>query len=135
MLFYKVQQFMLGKEAVLAVTVLSLSQLVCSINEALVKHPPSCRGEVPTQPSHLPRTFQNPINIQEFTPAEPMREESVAVFWLNSMCLISACFFALSVLLSQEVTIKMQFVMDVASRDFAQMRIPSLWLLQIHPIN
>lgn len=64
-----------------------------------------------------------------------MREESVAVFWLNSMCLISACFFALSVLLSQEVTIKMQFVMDVASRDFAQMRIPSLWLLQIHPIN
>lgn len=29
----------------------------------------------------------------------------------------------------------MQFVMDVAPRDFAQMRIPFLWLLQIHPIN
>lgn len=51
------------------------------------------------------------------------------------MCLPSVYFFAPSVLLSQEVTIKMQFVMDVAPRDFAQMRIPFLWLLQIHPIN
>lgn len=135
MLFFKVQQFMLGKEAVLAVTVLSLSLLVCSISEASVKHPFSCRGEVLTQPLHLPKTFRNPINIQEFTPTEHMREESIAVFRLNSMRLTSASFFAPSILLSQEVTIKMQFVMDVASRDFAQMRIPSLWLLQIHPIN
>lgn len=79
MLFFKVQQFMLEKEAVLAVTNLSLSLPVCCINEV-----PSflllSTGEALTHPSHLPRTFQNLISIPEFTPTEPMREERVAVF-------------------------------------------------------
>lgn len=56
-------------------------------------------------------------------------------FDLSQRASLLCAFFAPSVLVSQEVRTEMQFVMDAASKDFAQMRIPFLWLLQIQLRN